>query len=218
MDKRILEVEEKDIMPMVPIEVYEYISGISTQWTGKGVAVEMGCWLGGTTLSALSGLITAGYDKKYYCYDRWKATRGEVARAKKYGIELKQGEDILEMFTDNVLNMYSNIHIFKGEISESIKHYPGEPIELCFFDAPKKNPVFRQCVQALSPHWIPGVTVVGFLDYYQYMKFGGTQREQLKAPVRLIENNPDSFIEMKDFWPDASCAFFLYQGGQIYVD
>jgi hypothetical protein len=203
----------KTIPAMTPPVVHDYLTELGKQWTGQGVAVELGSWLGATAAALLRGLMKAepAYDRPFYAFDRWKASTGEVVKARSFetisspGI-LYFGQDLLPLFLKNV--RYSRMRTFQGSIQETITQYPGDPIEICLFDAPKHNPLFIQCIRALSPYWIPGVTVLGLLDYYAYRK--RPEKQTLKAPVRLIENNPGCFEKLVE-WPDeCSCVFFKY--------
>lgn len=201
---------------MCPPSVYDYLTELGEQWTGSGIVVELGCWLGGATYHLLKGLKRAGFENWYDCFDRWSASDQEVRRAKQYGISLTRGQNTMELFSKNV--DYHKITLFRGDIGQKIHSWvPGYgPIDFILFDAPKKDPLFSQCVKKFYPHWRPG-TIVGLLDYYQYEKFEGKQRESLMAPVRFIEQNRECFEDLRDFYPEASCRFFRYVKKIEYV-
>ena len=86
---------------------------------------------------------------------------------------------------------------------------------MCLFDAPKKDPLFTNCVRTLAPHLVPGVTVLGLLDYRHYLKVPEGRREPYEAPVRFVERNRGR-LELLAEWPEkCSCAFFRYLGGEL---
>ena len=87
--------------------------------------------------------------------------------------------------------------------------YNGEKIEICIFDAPKQEPVFTGCIEALYQYWIPGVTILGLLDYKFYETKDGKMRERFMAPVRFMEAYGDSFELIKS-WSDECPMFFKY--------
>ena len=201
------EITYKSIPAMTPTVVHDYLTKIGSEWTGKGVAIELGSWLGATAVPLLTGLITAGYDKPFYAFDRWQANEPEVEKAKRQGVNVYVGEDLLPLFYKNTSKVYDQMKCHKGSISLNLKQYPGDPIEICLFDAPKQDPVFSDAIQALSPHWIPGVTILGLLDYYFYKK-RPARREEILVQKRYIEQNAGCFELIAD-WPDqCSCAFF----------
>jgi len=67
----------EQIPAMTPEHVHDYLTKIGAGWTGEGVAVELGSWFGATAFYLLQGLVFAGYNKPFYCYDRWKANKEE---------------------------------------------------------------------------------------------------------------------------------------------
>ena len=67
-------------------------------WTGQGLAVELGGWLGASTVPLLSALSDVGYSDLYWVFDRWQASENEVQKAKIQGLELKVGQNLLPLF------------------------------------------------------------------------------------------------------------------------
>ena len=208
--KKIMKKSYYKIPNMIAVSVQDYLYEIGRAWSGQGVAIELGSWCGGSSVPLLTGLVEAGYDRPFYAYDRWKTNVEEVGKLKKYEIQAEVGQDLLPIFERNVRAVYNNIVAVKGRIENEIGRYSGDRIEICIFDAPKKNPVFSKAVEVLSPYWIPGVTILGLLDYNFYLKFKGGKRENFKAPVQFMEQYGDHFEQLKSFWPNTSCVFFRY--------
>jgi len=195
---------------MTPKIVQDYLREVGRQWTGRGIAMELGSWLGATAVALLEGLVEAGYKLPFYAYDRWIANDMEIEKAKHQGIRIKQDQDLMPLFIDNVTQVYKNVIPVKGSIQKTITHYTGEPIEVCIFDAPKRDPVFSATVFALHEYWIPGVTILGLLDYYFY-KSKPSKQKLFKAPVRFIEENEGCFTRLAE-WPEqCQCVFFRYE-------
>lgn len=192
-------------------KVHDYLQFLGRSWTRKGIALELGCWLGGTAAPLLAGLVEADYDRPFMCYDRWKADASEVLKAQEAGVVLHLGQDLLPVFLDNVQPIYSNIQPFKGRIFNLLDSYPGTPIEICIFDAPKKNPTFEMAIRKLSPHWIAGTTVLGLLDYYFHLSHPNDPGYQ--EPVKFIERNASCFRKIVDWPGECEGAFFQYLGG-----
>lgn len=198
---------ERDIPSMTPAVVHDYLRETGKNWQGKGVAMELGCWLGASSRPLLEGLSQAGYDKPFWAFDRWQATPNEVRKAATGGHRLKIGQDLIDPYMHNVTPAYGAINAFKGYIPEVLKKYDGSPIEICLFDAPKTNPVFRESMEILLPYFVPGA-ILGLLDFYSYKKHKGSKRKKFMAPVYFINEN--SFTMLAS-WPDeCSCAFFKY--------
>jgi len=210
-----MDTRDLKIPAMTPPEVHDYLRTVGKQWTGEGLAVELGCWLGASTVPLLDGLTDAGYSDFYWAFDNWHATKSEVQKAKEQGLVIKVGQDLMPLFLENT-EEFGLIQPIKGSLPDTLGEYNGGPIEICLFDAPKKDPVFTKCLKQLEPHFLPGITVIGFLDYYAYEKHTGQKCYDLSIPVRTTENEADSF-ELMQHWPGlCSCAFFKYKKPMLW--
>lgn len=194
---------------MTSNQVHAYLEELGKTWSGKGVAMELGCWLGASSIALLKGLTAAGYNKPYLAFDAWTATKDQIPKAAAQGVKLKLGSDIRPLFKDNVKPFYSNVQAFKGSLPQTLEHAGGYPSEFCLFDAPKTEPTFTMCVKALSPFWIPGVTILGLLDYHFYLRHQGDKRKKFRAPVDFMEKYKDHFVIEKE-WNDECVVFFRF--------
>jgi len=198
------------IPAMTPPVLHDYLREIGSQWTGQGVAMELGCYFGASSIALLQGLVSAGYNMPYYAYDRWEANIQQVQIAQRSGIHLALNQDVRPYFKDNVNKVYDNVIATKGNMPKILDKYPNTPIEICLFDAPKKNPIFKECMNRLLPYCIPEVTVFGLLDYFFYRERSGEVRDELLAPVLFMYQYRANFIQIKEF-PGSTCAaFFKY--------
>lgn len=199
------------IPTLTPESVHNFLYEIGSQWKGLGVAVELGSWLGASAAPLLKGLVTAGYHYPFYAFDLWETTDEQVTVASLQGLKIKTKQDLRPLFLENTLPIYPDVIATKGRMPSSLLALPKKPIEICIFDAPKKEPVFSDCIMEVAQYWIPGVTILGLLDYSFYEKKTGELREKLMAPVNYITKSKDHFEFLKDF-PDGSCRFFRYLG------
>lgn len=200
------------IPAMTPSVVHEYLYQLGTEWTGKGVAMELGSWLGATSAPLLRGLMKAGYDRPFWAFDRWWANEQQITKALKQGVTLTRGQNTMKLYLENVLPIYKNIVAVRSVIPGGLTSYSGDPIEILILDAPKRNPVFKGCMEYLLPHCIPGVTIIGLLDYHFWRQRTGEQRKALKAPVLFMEKYKDNFSFLQDWDTNiCSCVFFKYE-------
>ncbi len=194
------------IPAMSPPSALEYLHDLGTKWTGQGVAVECGSWLGATCAAMASGLANAGYNRPIYCYDRWKANRHEVAKADlKAGLSLRRRANLEPIFRHYVEPFYPNLQTFRGKIERA--RWPGEPIEFFLLDAAKHEPAFSKTLRIFGPSWIPGVTLVGFLDFYYYRKKEGWRRRLFQCQERFVAKHAECFEPVGEI---GSKAFFRY--------
>jgi len=199
------------IPAMTPKEVHDYLHQIGSEWSGEGSVVELGCWLGATSAALLHGLVKADFDRTYYAFDRWESNKQQIDIAKEHGKRLTNKQNLAPLFKKHVLSIYKDVIMYKGQIGDTLSRYPGDLIEICLFDAPKKDPIFTKSMNVLSPYFIPGVTIVGLLDYKFYRKRKGYEKEELLAPVLWMHKHRANFEKIKE-WPDnlCSCVFFKY--------
>lgn len=201
----------KTIPAMTPTVVHDYLRAVGRKWSGQGAVAELGCWLGATTVPLLEGLKAAGYNRPYYAFDRWECNEQQFLIGNSYGYKFRLHQDLMPVFAANVKPLNMRIHLYKGNLPVTLAGLPkNEPIEVCLFDAPKKDPVFSVCADLLVPHFIPGVTVWGLLDYNFWIKKEGALREQLRAPVRWMERHQHNFKQLAEWPTDCTCVFFKY--------
>jgi len=201
----------KGIPAMSPPVVHEYLHELGSNWTGAGMAMELGCWLGATSVPLLEGLVSVWYDKPFYAFDKWRANEEQAIKAESQGHPLSNGQDIMPVYMNNVSAVYDDVRPVKGNIPDTLQQIKMEPIEICIFDAPKQDPIFIDSMKRLEPYFIPGVTVLGLLDYYSYSKNKGHRAEILRAPVNFMEKYGSCFTKIAEWPTECSCAFFKYE-------
>jgi hypothetical protein len=195
------------IPTMSPPAVLERLYEIGAGWSGRGAAVECGCWLGATCAALASGLAVAGYDRPIYCYDRWEANASEVAKAARFGLALRPGEDLEPHFLRQLAPFGADVRSLRGPIHRA--RHAGGPIEIFVLDAAKREPAFGAALRAFGPSWIPGVTVVAFLDFFFYRKLAGAEREEFRCQERFAERHARQLEPLGEL---DSGAYFRYAG------
>lgn len=181
---------------------------IGAAWPGIGVAVECGAWLGAGTVALARGLIEAGYAQPLHVFDRWRATRDEVRKAAAGGVTIREGDDLLPIWLDNVVPVYSNVRPVRTELSKL--RWCGDPIAILVVDAAKREPAFSAMMGALVPALCP-CAAVALLDYYYWMKWEGPRREQYLCQERWIKAHAAQFEHVEDV-PGSSGAVFKFKG------
>ena len=202
-----------DVPSMNSRNVNEYLCEIGRAWRGMGVAVECGCWLGGGTVCLATGLRQARYDRPLYCYDSWQASGRQVDKARAAGVEVSEGEDILPIFQRNLKSLGVEVIACKGKIQNA--HWTDGPIEVFILDAAKRYKAFFKTLSVFGPAWIPGVTIVGFMDLYHYQKVKRPYNYFFIHQHEFMVRESHCFSLMREFRGDEP-AFYRYLGGLAF--
>jgi len=200
----------QSIPTMLSRPVLDRLRDVGAGWSGRGLAVEIGCWLGASTAALGEGLASAGYSPRLlHCYDRWRADHGEVEKARRRGIDIEADQDLTPLFVENVLPYYSYIEPHRGEAQKA--KWIDEPIEIFILDAAKCDRPLRHVLREFGPSWIPGVTIVGLMDYWFYLhKKTVPTRCRYKAQRRFVTNCGNAFTPLWDMEAEGP-AIFRYE-------
>jgi len=196
------------IPSMTAAVVLESLTKLGATWR-VGLAVECGSWLGATCAALAAGLVRAGYDRPIHCFDQWRATWSEVRKAGEAGVRIEPGQNLEPLFRANVTPTYPDLVTHRGPIQGA--KWTGEPIAFFLLDGAKTEPAFSATLRTFGPSWVPGLTVVGLLDYFYWQKqIGPRLREHYRNQARFVETHEDSFRLMRG-WYGLSSAIFRYE-------
>lgn len=206
-----------DIIPRMNTDnCLDTLTQMGEKWTGQGVAMELGCWFGSSSIALLKGLNKAGYDKSFYAFDQWEVGKQQLRDRAEFVTHV--GQNTLPQYIRNVSKYSNNLLVYKGRMPKTIESVDLSDvlIEVLVLDAPKMKPVFTGCIRALYKHWIPGVTILCLLDYNFYQRKKGVEKERLLAPVNFIIGNWDCFSLIYQGRGE-SAAFFKYEKELINI-
>ena len=135
----------------------------ATQLTGAGSLVEIGSWLGRSTLHLAAGLSRSGHAPDLHCFDgyTWGAADGKAA-----DLPLKPGDSFLRYFEENVSRFSHLVTAHRTRLAEIA--WSGGPVELLFLDAPKKHSDITRCLEAFGPALVAGKSVIAIQDYLYF--------------------------------------------------
>ena len=147
------------------------------EYTGLGGIVDLGCWLGSSTIALASGLrehpdlqlrsaLVHAYD--LFIWDGWmnevSAVRGTPLDGK-----YKPGDSFLEACRELTEPWKDNIRFYPGDLSRI--GWSGGPIEFLFVDAMKSWPLANSIIHDFYPSLIPGISTIvqqDFGNFYVY--------------------------------------------------
>jgi hypothetical protein len=178
--------------------------------TGAGAVVEVGTWLGRSTLHLAGGLRDSGYATPLHCFDNF-VWHGASDNSKS-GLNLPAGADFEAYFLENIAPFRADIRVSKTDFA-GIAWPADQPIDILFLDGPKNAEHVSQCLRAFAPALVPGQTMLVFQDYQHPLSYdiplavqslgdalalrhtvasGGTVSFVLERPLRADEISPEA--------------------------
>lgn len=195
---------------MLSIDEVNYLHWLGkTQYTGTGRVVELGSFLGGSTLALSKGLAqNPAWKQPLLAYDRFIMFNDQENR---YAHIASPGESFLPVFQNNLRAYKDHITTRPMGIPDPIPGvdhtealYPErEPIEILFVDAAKSWPVHLTILKVFGPHLIPDKSVVIQQDFKWATVF--------YLPLHMYQLR--SCFEPAHDIPQASTTAFHYTGG-----
>lgn len=138
------------------------------QFTGAGQIVDLGCWLGASTLPLLEGLAQnsnpATKQRKVYAYDRfiwegWMPLAG-------FGSLYSDGQSFVQEFRKAVASWKDSVVVQEGDLTKLA--WTGNQIEFLFIDAMKSWELARAICINFFPSLIPGVSLLVQQDFNHF--------------------------------------------------
>jgi predicted O-methyltransferase YrrM len=126
-------------------------------YTGSGLLLDCGCFLGGSTLALAAGLQeSAATKKKMHSFDLFVAGKFEANAWAREG--LVEGKSFRALYEQKIAAVRDMVEVHEGDIIQAI--LPPGDIELLFIDCAKAPWVNDFFVTKLFPRLVPGSIVV----------------------------------------------------------
>jgi hypothetical protein len=149
--------------------LYQYAE---KSFDGAGKIVDLGCWLGATSLSLASGLrgnnknnITG---KQIFAYDLfyWDESLEKHVVGTRHEKQLKPGDSFVDLFRD-YLKLYSDLI---EPVTDLVKTgWNGDKIEFLLVDAMKKPETAKAILRQFYRSLIPGKSLIYHQDFDHYL-------------------------------------------------
>ena len=154
----------------------------STQLSGNGSLVEVGSWLGRSTLHLAAGIERAGHHQHLHCFDGFTWARSDPGKS---DLPLRPGDNFQSYFEANVSQFSSLVTAHRTKIADI--SWSGDPVEVLFLDAPKKLPEITRCLEVFGPSLIPGRSIIAIQDYQYFPAYAlGACMHALGNRLQLI--------------------------------
>jgi len=146
---------------MVTPSEQRYLYWLTSEgYTGTAPVVEVGTWLGCSTIHLAAGLRDAGFHDALHCFDKFVWGRFYASKGL---LDLAPGSSFQTAFEQNVRPVYPKLRVTKTTLQEL--RWTGGAIELLVLDAPKKLEDLSATLAALGPSLVPGLSLLVLQDY-----------------------------------------------------
>ena len=144
----------------------------ASAYRGVGEVVDLGCWLGSTTIPLVAGLLKnpsfVETDRKVQAFDlfKWFDWMNESAAGTELWRKYAEGDDFVAEFEKRIANHASRIDVRQGDLSAI--GWDGGPIEFLLVDAMKGWDLANAIVRDFYPSLIPLQSLVFPHDFGNY--------------------------------------------------
>jgi hypothetical protein len=191
-------------------------------YTGAGEIVDLGCWLGSTTIPLARGLVKNHQSKskigRIHAFDQfeWESWMEECVHGTKMEGRFVSGQSFLEEFRNRTKPWASFIHVHQEDLRSAI--WKEGPIELLLVDSMKALDISKAILKGFFPHLIAGKSFLihqDFAHYYtswihliqyrlrDYFQFDYAVQNSCTVVFKCMQKLPDSVLdfpeELKDF-------------------
>jgi hypothetical protein len=141
-------------------------------YAGKGEIVDLGCWLGSTTIPLVKGLLKnpafTAAPRKVYAYDLfvWFDWMNESAAGTRLAGKYKEGDNFVEEFKARTKEFARHIEIREGDLKKI--GWTGARIEFLLVDAMKNWDLANAIVRDFYPSLVAGESIVLHQDYAHF--------------------------------------------------
>jgi len=180
--------------------------GVMLSWlgehgfTGEGAVVELGCFLGGSTVKLASGLARSRRPWTLHTYDRFRIDEPNKERfLYRNGYPRFEGEDMYPLFLQHIEPFAANIVAHRGDVEDH--PWTSGPIEILFVDLAKTVDIHNFVLDSFFTSLIPGRSIVVQQDYLHH------QTPWLIATMELLHPK----LELVSWTRNHSVLFFCHE-------
>jgi hypothetical protein len=142
----------------------------ATTYTGAGAIVDLGCFVGSSTIAFAEGLLANDKvaDSRVHAYDRFVWNDFFKAWWEKKALPSPRviDDSILAEFLHRTSRWKDQIVVHQEDLNRT--RWNGAPIEFLLIDAMKSAELAEAIARAFYPYLMPGVSYVAHQDFWHY--------------------------------------------------
>lgn len=147
----------------------DYAAG---RYTGRGALVDLGCWLGSTTIPLAAGLAANRHPETgqrcVQAFDlfTWEEWMEPIVQGTPLAGRFAQGDSFRDEFEVRCARWRDRIEVCSCNLASFA--WTSGPIEFLLVDAMKSWPLANAIARTFFPHLIPGLSLVVHQDFSHY--------------------------------------------------
>jgi hypothetical protein len=161
-----------DKLSMLSFEERAYLQQYAKhEYTGSGEIVDLGCWLGSSTIPLAIGLASnskvEAKEERIHAYDIfiWRSSYMDQHFLGTEG-KYKEGDSFVEEFVERIHPWNHLIQVYPGDLNRI--GWDQRPIEFLFIDAMKSWDLANSIHKNFFPSLIPGLSLVVHQDFAHF--------------------------------------------------
>lgn len=196
-----------DVPGMIKREEGQYLYWLTSQlYSGEGTAIEVGTWLGKSTLHLAAGIAANPKASKLVCYDHFQWAGGANWSTKaKSGRKRDAGDDFMPDFLENVADFEEIIDARRSKIKDV--EFDPDPIEILVLDAPKRATDIAAVLNGASDRVILGKTVIAWQDFLHPASFEIpavlAEMAAFERPIHVVDDGTMVGFQVEKLWTKA---------------
>lgn len=185
-----------DKLSMLSFEERSYLQNYTKyEYTGSGEIVDLGCWLGSSTIPLAIGLNdnskVDSKEERIHAYDIfiWQPYMNKHLTDTSLEGKYKDGDSFVEEFIERIHPWNHLIQVYPGDINRI--GWDKHPIEFLFIDAMKSWELANSILRNFFPSLIPGLSLVVHQDFANfYQVWIHLIMYRLRDYIVLLEEHP----------------------------
>src|SRR5215467_6101531 len=142
-------------------EEQQYLTWLTSEkYQGWGAIVELGAWLGSSSVCLAEGLRRCGSEAKIHTFDRFEWDTSVNGTA---GMDMKAGTDFLPLYLDAITAYASSIDVKKLDLMGYV--WEDGPIELLFIDSAKTWDLTSSVLRGFGTALVPERSRIVLQDF-----------------------------------------------------
>jgi hypothetical protein len=169
-----IDTEADHALGMITPEERAYLQWYaSSEYAGRGVIADLGCWMGSSTVNLALGLArnhaVADKSKRIHAFDLflWEDWMEPTAVGTPHAGRFRPGDSFIEAYREQTAAWEELIETHPGDLS-TLGWDPSTRIEFAFNDASKSWALTGAILRDFHPAFLPGVTLVVEQDFAHF--------------------------------------------------